>query len=98
MHQVGNRTGSVGRGLPGLALKIGETSTLEDAGFDNPGILMVKGPNVMKGYVGPPEETEKVMKDGWFITEDLAKMDEDGFVTFLGKKQNTSSTSDRPVN
>ncbi len=52
----------------------------------------------MKGYVGPPEETEKVMKDGWFITEDLAKMDEDGFVTFLGKGQNTSSTSDRPVN
>ncbi len=98
LHQVGNRTGSVGRGLPGLALKIGETSTLEDAGFDNPGILMVKGPNVMQGYVGPPEETEKVMKDGWFITEDLAKMDEDGFVTFLGKKQNTSSTSDRPVN
>ncbi|MDG2468985.1 MAG: AMP-binding protein, partial [Pirellulaceae bacterium] len=39
LHQVGNRTGSVGRGLPGLALKIGETSTLEDAGFDNPGIL-----------------------------------------------------------
>ncbi|MBW1892625.1 MAG: long-chain fatty acid--CoA ligase [Deltaproteobacteria bacterium] len=46
---------------------------------DEVGELVVRGPNVMKGYYNRPEETEKTIKDGWFYTGDMAKMDEDGY-------------------
>ncbi len=46
---------------------------------DEVGELVVRGPNVMKGYYNRPEETEKTIKDGWFYTGDMAKTDEDGY-------------------
>ena len=45
-----------------------------------PGMLLVKGPNVMQGYIGRPDLTEKVLKDGWYTTGDIAIMDESGFI------------------
>jgi acyl-[acyl-carrier-protein]-phospholipid O-acyltransferase/long-chain-fatty-acid--[acyl-carrier-protein] ligase len=44
------------------------------------GMLLVKGPNRMMGYLGQPEETSEVVRDGWYITGDIATVDEDGFV------------------
>ena len=48
-------------------------------------MLLVKGPNVMKGYLGQPEETAKVMRDGWYITGDIAMIDTDGFIHITGR-------------
>ena len=42
--------------------------------------MLVRGPNVMKGYLGRPAETAKVIRNGWYVTGDIATMDEDGFV------------------
>ena len=45
-----------------------------------PGLMLVRGPNVMQGYLGRPAETAKVLRDGWYVTGDIAMIDEDGFV------------------
>ena len=48
-------------------------------------MLLVKGPNVMKGYLHEPEATAKVMRDGWYVTGDIAKIDNDGFIDITGR-------------
>jgi acyl-[acyl-carrier-protein]-phospholipid O-acyltransferase/long-chain-fatty-acid--[acyl-carrier-protein] ligase len=48
-------------------------------------MLLVKGPNVMKGYLGQPAETAKVMRDGWYVTGDIALVDTDGFIFITGR-------------
>jgi acyl-[acyl-carrier-protein]-phospholipid O-acyltransferase/long-chain-fatty-acid--[acyl-carrier-protein] ligase len=74
------KEGSVGRPVPGVSVKVVDPETFEDLPLDTPGMLLVKGPNVMKGYLGQPEETVKVMRDGWYVTGDIAKIDSDGFI------------------
>jgi acyl-[acyl-carrier-protein]-phospholipid O-acyltransferase / long-chain-fatty-acid--[acyl-carrier-protein] ligase len=74
------KEGSVGRPVPGVSAKIVDPETFEDVPLGTPGMLLVKGPNVMKGYLGQPEETAKVMHDGWYITGDVAMIDTDGFI------------------
>lgn len=74
------KEGSVGRPVPGVSVKIVDPDTFEDLPLGTPGMLLVKGPNVMKGYFGQPEETAKVMHDGWYITGDIAMVDTDGFI------------------
>jgi long-chain acyl-CoA synthetase len=51
------------------------------------GELIVKGPNVMKGYWNRPEETQKALKDGWLFTGDLARMDQDGYFYIVDRKK-----------
>ena len=46
--------------------------TGEDLGIDEPGMLWIKGPNVMKGYYKMPEKTAEVIRDGWYVTGDMA--------------------------
>ncbi len=79
------KEGSVGRPVPGVSAKIVDPETFEDLPLGTPGMLLVKGPNVMKGYLGQPEETAKVMHDGWYITGDIALIDTDGFIHITGR-------------
>ena len=79
------KEGSVGRPVPSVSAKVVDPETYEDLPLGTPGMLLVKGPNVMKGYLGQPEETAKVMHDGWYITGDIAMIDTDGFIHITGR-------------
>jgi acyl-[acyl-carrier-protein]-phospholipid O-acyltransferase / long-chain-fatty-acid--[acyl-carrier-protein] ligase len=79
-RQVGAKRGSIGHPLPGITVKILDVETNQPSAFGQPGLLYVKGPNVMQGYLGRPEKTAEVLKDGWYNTGDIAVLDEDGFI------------------
>ncbi len=79
-YQVGSKRGSIGHPLPGVAVRIVDPETLEPKPFGESGLLLVKGPNIMMGYLGKPEKTSEVLKDKWYITGDIASLDEDGFL------------------
>ncbi len=80
IYQFGSRRGFVGHPVPGVSVRVvdPETGVLLPPG--NPGMLLVKGPNIMQGYIGRPDLSEKVLKDGWYTTGDIAIMDESGFI------------------
>lgn len=81
----GSRRGSVGRMMPGHAARILNPDTMEDIEVTAVGLLMLKGPNIFRGYLGEPERTAEVKQDEWFITGDLARFDEDGFLFIEGR-------------
>jgi acyl-[acyl-carrier-protein]-phospholipid O-acyltransferase/long-chain-fatty-acid--[acyl-carrier-protein] ligase len=83
--QVGNKLGTVGHPLPGVAAKIVNQETFELMPFGSEGLLLVKGPNVMKGYLNNPGKTAEVIKDGWYITGDIAIIDADGFIAITDR-------------
>ena len=83
---IGCREGSVGRPLPGISAKVVDLDTGEDLGVDQSGMLLVTGPNVMKGYLDQPELTAEVVRDGWYVTGDVARIDADGFITITGRQ------------
>jgi len=89
-YQQGNRIGAVGQPMPGISAKIIDLETGETLGTDKSGMLLIKGPNVMKGYYGQPELTAKVLRDGWYTTGDIAKIDEDGFIHITGRQSRFS--------
>ena len=80
VRQVGTKRGSVGHPLPGVVTRVVDPETGEGPLFGTQGLLLMKGPNLMLGYLGQPDKTREVMRDGWYVTGDLAIMDEDGFL------------------
>ena len=76
----GNRPGTVGLPVPGTAIKTVDPDTGADLPPGSEGVIAVKGPQVMVGYLNRPEETAKVLKDGWYATGDLGYVDADGFL------------------
>jgi len=80
-RQNANRTGTAGRAIPGVALRIAETATFEELPPDRAGMLLVRGPGRMLGYCGDDAETSKAFQDGWFVTGDEAILDRDAFLT-----------------
>lgn len=85
LHQVGAKRGTIGHPLPGISVRIvdPETGAVRSAG--EAGLMLIKGPNVMQGYLGLPEKTAAVLQDGWYSTGDIAAIDEDGFVTITDR-------------
>ncbi len=82
------KVGSIGIPLPSTDVKIVDLATGKtELPFDEPGELIVKGPQVMKGYWKNPEETELTLRDGWLYTGDIATMDEDGYLYIVGRKK-----------
>jgi long-chain acyl-CoA synthetase len=73
------KKGSVGLPLPAVEIKILEPNE------EGTGEIAVKGPNVMQGYYRNQEETDKVIKDGWFLTGDLGYVDKDGYLYITGR-------------
>jgi acyl-CoA synthetase (AMP-forming)/AMP-acid ligase II len=72
---------SAGRAIPGMEVRIVDTVTLQDAPTGAPGEIWLRSEQVMKGFLGRPEETAKVVTgDGWFRTGDIGRIDADGFV------------------
>lgn len=84
------REGTVGRPAPGVSVKVTDLDTGRELGPGQPGMLWVKGPNVMKGYLGREDLTAEVVKDGWYMTGDLAFLHEDGFIQITGRQSRFS--------
>ena len=76
----GNRLGTVGLPLPGTSIKTMDPESGEDLPPGAEGIVAVKGPQVMVGYLNRPEATAKVLRDGWYATGDIGLVDPDGFL------------------
>jgi acyl-[acyl-carrier-protein]-phospholipid O-acyltransferase/long-chain-fatty-acid--[acyl-carrier-protein] ligase len=83
--QKAGKRGTIGMPLPGIAVKVLDQNTLQPLGPNQNGLLLVKGPNVMKGYLNQPDKTNEVIKEGWYMTGDIARMDEDGFITITDR-------------
>jgi acyl-[acyl-carrier-protein]-phospholipid O-acyltransferase/long-chain-fatty-acid--[acyl-carrier-protein] ligase len=79
-RQVGAKRASIGHPLPGISVRIVSPETFDPLPQGETGLLLVRGPNVMKEYLNRPEKTAEVLRDGWYNTGDIATMDEDGFV------------------
>lgn len=81
------KLGSIGIPFPDTESRIVDLETGEELPIGEIGELVVRGPQVMKGYWNKPEETEKVLKDGWLYTGDMARMDEDGYFYILDRRK-----------
>ncbi|MBR2427141.1 MAG: MFS transporter [Lentisphaeria bacterium] len=76
---------SIGVSLNNISAKVVDPLTFEPVDSNTEGILVVKGPNVMDGYLSDPELTKKVLHDGYYNTGDVVKMDNKGYVTICGR-------------
>ena len=79
------REGSIGKPLPRVYAKVVDLETEEDLGPNEIGMLWIRGEAVMKGYYGQPELTAEVMRGEWYVTGDVARIDEDGFIFITGR-------------
>ncbi len=80
------KPGSIGTPIEGVEMKVvGENG--EDLDQGEVGEIVIKGHNVMKGYYNRPDATEESIKDGWFSTGDMAKIDEDGYFFIVDRKK-----------
>jgi acyl-[acyl-carrier-protein]-phospholipid O-acyltransferase/long-chain-fatty-acid--[acyl-carrier-protein] ligase len=83
--QYGFKAESVGRPLPGVSLRFVDPATMEPVPYGEEGLLLVKGPSRMRGYLNQPERTASVLIDGFYNTGDMARLDEDGFLHITGR-------------
>ena len=81
------RVGSIGIPLSGTNARVVDLKTGEPLPPDEVGELVIRGPQVMRGYWKMLEESAQILQDGWLHTGDLASMDEDGFFTIVDRKK-----------
>jgi len=80
------RPGTVGKPAPGVRTRLVDQETGKDVPPGEQGMLLVSGPNVMHGYLDKPDETAAALRDGWYVTGDICTIDEDGFITIVGRE------------
>jgi len=80
------KVGSVGPPIPNVEVKIVD-GELNELPVGETGELAVRGPNVMQGYYNLPEATKKTLVDGWLLTGDVARLDEDGYIYIVDRKK-----------
>lgn len=85
VKQIRNKIGTVGHPIPGVALRIVDPDTNEPLAAGAEGMIQVKGPNLMPGYLNRPDLTAKAIQDGWYTTGDMGRIDDDGFLTITGR-------------
>jgi len=78
--QLGHKPGTVGHPIPGVVARAVDPESGRPLGTGEEGLLLIKGPNVMLGYLKQPELTAQAIHDGWYATGDIAAVDEDGFI------------------
>jgi acyl-[acyl-carrier-protein]-phospholipid O-acyltransferase/long-chain-fatty-acid--[acyl-carrier-protein] ligase len=76
----GHKPGSVGHPIPDVEAKVVDQATGEGPLVERDGLLLLRGPNLMKGYLHDPERTKAALRDGWYVTGDIARIDADGFI------------------
>jgi acyl-[acyl-carrier-protein]-phospholipid O-acyltransferase/long-chain-fatty-acid--[acyl-carrier-protein] ligase len=81
----GSKPGSVGRLMPGHAARILDPDTMEPLAVTAVGLLLLKGPNIFGGYLNDSERTAEVMHEDWFVTGDLARFDDEGYLFIEGR-------------
>jgi len=91
------KEGTVGRPVPGVAAKITDLDSGEELSAEKAGMLWIKGPNVMLGYLHQPEKTAQVIRDGWYMTGDVALLDKDGFIKITGRESRFSKIAGEMV-
>ena len=84
-HQLGKKTGAVGRLMPGMSARILDPDTQAELPMHATGMVWLRGANVFGGYLKDPEKTATALRDGWFMTGDLGWFDDDGFLFIEGR-------------
>ena len=77
--------GTVGQPIPGVAVKAFDPDTFDPLPTGIDGVLGVKGPNVMLGYLHQPGRTKQAIRDGWYMTGDVGRIEPDGFIRITGR-------------
>ena len=83
--QAGKRFGAVGRMMPGLTARIVDPETGDELPFRSTGMVLFRGSNVFEGYLNDPKKSQAAFRDGWFVTGDLGRFDDDGFLFIEGR-------------
>ncbi len=83
--QLANCLGTIGQPIPGVVVKTFDAETKQPLPVGEEGVLGVKGPNVMVGYLHQPERTAAVMAGEWYLTGDVGRVEEDGFIRITGR-------------
>ena len=84
-EQVGKRHGSVGRMMPGMTARIVDPDTRAELPLTATGVVLFRGANVFAGYLDDAPKTQAAFHDDWFVTGDLGRFDEDGFLHIEGR-------------
>ena len=88
IYEMGTKSGkpgSIGCALPGIHVRIVDPETGVELGPGEPGRMQVRGGTVMKGYLNAPEQTDRVIQNGYYDTGDIALLDSDGYVYITGR-------------
>ena len=83
--QLGKKIGAVGRLMPGMTARIVDPETGGELSMNDTGIVLFRGANVFSGYLNDDAKTQAAFRDGWFVTGDLGRFDDDGFLFIEGR-------------